>query len=789
MEDKPLSYDWASYYQSAYEKEKKKNTILAGKIADAEVKEEELSLSLRRIESNILWKMSAPARKIYHVLSSKKGASAKPKRAPESEDEKGIAGIYRQELFRQKHPYLQWISENEKTTITKEMSEQTMVDGWKKIELENTDLCIIMCGRGIMNENAGSIIKAWFEENTNCVFAYADEDYYWRDLSNRMHPWYKPCWSPDTMLSFCYPGHMIIVRKSSYPGLLGQGHYETGSYADFYDLCLRLEERAFTLEECDRLAETLKNRKKVVHDRVGNIEHVLFHNCYEPGDAARKQIEEEEHLGGDVLELVENLLKDELENGRDMTGCDASYLHVREAALKRRGIKARLETGADPDIYHVRYDMDGKNSEYPLSRGGGMVSVIIPSKDNPELLESCLFSFQERTAYKNYEWIVVDNGSSSENRSRIEVLREKYGFIYIYEPMEFNFSAMCNIGAEKAQGKYLLFMNDDIEIIQKDWLGIMLGQASRPHVGAVGAKLWYAGSSTIQHVGITNMAIGPSHKLTTLADDRNYYYGRNLLTYDMIGVTAACLMIDRRKYREAGGMDDRIKVAYNDVDLCFRLIEAGYYNVLRNDAVLYHHESVSRGPDMDDADKWDRLLAEKEQLYSKHPEMRGKDAFYHNDLIDDDLDYICNMKADFKNKEKLSDIITVETAELDKAKQHLLKLTVDKIEDQIKSRSDEEEILIITGWSYIPGEDNARYSRRILLRNENGILYQSVPCAWHRKDVEKVLTGEVNVSLAGFVLRFEKNRLEKGHWQIGMLAEDTEQRKKALAWADEAIEI
>ena len=418
-----------------------------------------------------------------------------------------------------------------------------------------------------------------------------------------------------------------------------------------------------------------------------------------------------------------------------------------------------------------------------------MVSVIIPSKDHPEILEKCLSSFQKKTEYTNYEWIVVDNGSNLENKKRMEDLQKAYGFAYLYEPMEFNFSAMCNLGARRASGDFLLLLNDDIEIIQKDWLRIMVGQAALEYVGAVGAKLWYAGSDTIQHAGITNLPVGPSHKLTTFPDDRNYYYGRNLVTYDMIGVTAACLLIRKQKYLDLGGMDESMKVAYNDVEFCFRLWKAGYYNVLRNDAVLYHDESLSRGSDEKETDRWMRLLCEKEALYVKHPELEGVDAFYHRHLTGDELNYTCNYKAAWADSREITAFSTESVKESAKAKRGLLKLTIDSVGIQRKLSLSEPDMITVSGWSYLPGENNAEYRRIILLKREDGTLRQAEPFPCLRRDVEEVLTEEVNISLAGFVLRFLKKSLAAGSWQIGMLAIHQKTHQSYLTWSDARIEI
>lgn len=787
-------YDWEAYYRAAFEKEKKKNTVLAGKIADAEAKEADLAFKLARIQNSVFWKASAPARKCYHALKEgRRGAlQSGAGHSGVFAGTEGAGGTgaslahraYEQEVFRQKHPYLQWIAAKEgssaaHTDVTGNgvKGESGRPDGGRllrgchMIEPENTDLCIIVSGVGMPAPDVAEKAAVWFRERKDCLFAYTDEDYYWKEPENRMHPWYKPCWSPDTMLSFCYMGHMIIVRRSLCRDLLEEKRGRMDSYADFYDLCLRLEELAHAMQY-----------------RISHMEEVFFHNCYEPDEAGQKKIAEAEKQGKDVLETVENLLKAELEQGRDMTGCDASFCAIREAALRRRGIRAGLEAGAEPDIYHVVYEIPERDDS-PDHGKSGMVSVVIPSKDHPEVLEKCLFSFRERTEYKNYEWIVVDNGSTPENKRRMEALQEEYGYLYLYEPMEFNFSAMCNLGAARARGEYLLFLNDDIEIIEKDWLRIMTGQAGQPGTGAVGAKLWYAGSDSIQHAGITNLAIGPSHKLITFPDDRCYYYGRNQVTYDVIGVTAACLLIERKKYREVGGFEESMKVAYNDVDFCFKLVEAGYYNVLRNDAVLYHNESLSRGLDEEDDGKWKRLLHEKEKLYARHPGMQGWDGFYHKDLIDNASRYACNFKFDHEDNLKTTKLISVNAGNLAEAQKGILQLTVDRVEEQHKIHLDEPDIMLLMGWSYLPGEDNAKYTRNVVFQRENGSFYQAVPNPWYREDVETVLSGQVNISLSGFTLRIKKENLHSGVWRIGMLATDENTGRQFLTWSDRKMQV
>ena len=789
MSNTPMQYDWSAYYKAAYEKEKKENTAIAGKIADAEAREADAAFKLERIHNNALWKLSAPVRKCYHAVMLRKAAAENDeitsdiKRISSLTTLQSSGQTYTKEVFRQKHPYLQWITDPAnagKGVASASIAKPgRFVEGFRKFEVEGTDFTIVACGYGFLDAYIDEKVKSWFNNSTNFLFAYADEDYYWEKLSNRMHPWYKPCWSPDTLLSFCYIGHVIIVRRSLCGSLPEPEELQQDPYKAFYDLCLHLEERAAS------------GRYKIIH-----IDEVLFHNRYEVSDRDKKRIAEAKRDGNDVLEIVEELLEKELEKGRDMTGCDASFLKIREAALQRRGIHAHFVSGQYPDIYHVVYEMPKSGIAMlqaelgnTASKRNNMVSVVIPSKDHPDILERCLASFRERTEYDNYEWIVVDNGSNEENKKRMEALRDEYGFLYLYVPMEFNFSAMCNLGAAKAQGEYLLLLNDDIEILHKDWLYIMAGQAAQPHVGAVGAKLWYAGSNSIQHIGITNMGIGPSHKLITYPDDRNYYYGRNLVTYDMIGVTAACLMIEKRKYLEVGGLDESMKVAYNDVDFCFKLIEAGYYNVLRNDAVLYHHESFSRGLDEEDEGKWERLLIEKENLYKKHPRMEGSDVFYHNSLIDNASHYACNFKFDYESNLKTLEPFAENAGNLAGMTEGVIQLTVDRAEKQHKIHRDEPDIMLIMGWGYIPGDDNAKYARNVVLEHENGICLRVRVFPWFRKDAVAVLSGQVNISLSGFVVRIKKEKLQSGVWKVGMIATDSDMHQSFLTWSDKKMTV
>ncbi len=795
MNERKNLYDWPAYYAAACEREKKQNNMLAAKIAEAETKQEDLNQKLNRIYSNRFYKLSAPLYKLYHDIQDGMQLSKKPDRCSEEDP---CLLYYTEEVERQKYPYRQWIQKEEKDRTLGTVS-QVMDGGVWKVPVPDTDIILVGYGAGELHQTVFQTVRDWFGQNEDCMLAYADEDFYWETTKQRMEPWFKPCYSPDTLLSFNYFGHMVAIRKELARKVTINAALEPD--VCFYDFCLRLEEEAYG--NGNILGEN-------VRERIGHINAVLYHNKYEMPEDAKTQLAAC-NSAQERFSVAAQYLKGELEQGKYLIGAGRRFNEIKGVAFARRGLHASLETGQHPDIYHTVYDIiiSGRDrcarAQHSMNAVNPqlLVSVVIPSKDHPDALEKCIRSFVLKTEYANYEFVVVDNGSSKENMQRIrEELfpklksecrhngkRKEFEITYIYEPMPFNFSKMCNLGVKHANGDLILLLNDDMEIIEKDWLTRMVGQAVQPHTGAVGAKLWYAGTEKIQHAGITNLEIGPSHKLVTFQDDKNYYYGRNLVTYDMIGVTAACLLVSKAKYEQAGGMDEAMAVAYNDVDFCFKLIEAGYYNVLRNDAVLYHCESLSRGLDEQDDEKWSRLLKEKEKLYQKHPQMKGADPFYHRALVDNASDYGCNFKFPYEDHLYTVTPERLTAAAIRGAKKKVLQLTVDRAEIQHKIHGEEPEILWIIGWSYVPGADNAAFKRRVILKRTDQKGYTAVPENWHREDVEDILPQECNIGLAGFVLRVKKEELEAGEYQVGMVCKPSGSGHKLIAWSDKTVVI
>jgi O-antigen biosynthesis protein len=236
---------------------------------------------------------------------------------------------------------------------------------------------------------------------------------------------------------------------------------------------------------------------------------------------------------------------------------------------------------------------------WPLPAELPLVSIIIPTKNRVELLKPCIDTVLSRTSYTPYEVIIVDNGSA-ERRTveyldrisadpRVRVLRY---------PHPYNYSAINNFAVRDAQGSYVCLLNNDTEVVEADWLSEMMRYAVRPEIGAVGAKLLYS-DGTIQHAGVVvgiGDAAGHAHRYLPAAETG--YFCQAHVPHYVSAVTGACLLLDKRKFFAAGGLDeDALPIAFNDVDLCLKLERAGWRNIYVPHAVLIHHESKSRGRD------------------------------------------------------------------------------------------------------------------------------------------------------------------------------------------------
>lgn len=405
-------------------------------------------------------------------------------------------------------------------------------------------------------------------------FIYSDEDKI-DPLGNFSMPFFKPGWSPDALMSIMYTCHLGCMRKSLVTELGGLRPDFDG--AQDYDLVVRLSE---------------------LTQRIHHIPKVLYHWRTLPTSTA---------AGLDAKPYA----------------CDATR-RLKEEALTRRGLIGKVEPVAEmPGQFRVNY--------HPV--GAHKVSIIIPSRDNAAVLRRCIDSILLKTAYSNYELVLIDNQSHSEDAlAYFKEIESDPRVRLLHYPQPFNYSAINNLGAHAAQGSYLLFLNDDTEILTSDWLERLLGFAQLPHLGAVGAKLLFPQDGGIQHCGVLNLAAGPGHAFYTAPAHAPLYFGRNVLEWNWLAVTGACLMVARSKFDAVGGFDEQLPVAYNDVDLCWRLHDQGWRSLVCNAVSLIHYESVSRGLDHEDPIKLERLGRERRQLYRKHPKHFMQDPYFNPNL-------------------------------------------------------------------------------------------------------------------------------------------------------------
>ena len=268
-----------------------------------------------------------------------------------------------------------------------------------------------------------------------------------------------------------------------------------------------------------------------------------------------------------------------------------------------------------------------------------LVSIIIPTKDHADILKVCIDSLYEKTTYKNFEVIVVNNNSEEkETFNLLDKYSKKDNFSYITINKEFNYSYLNNEAIKKSNGDYILLLNNDIEIIQNNWLDIMLGYAEQKHIGTVGVKLLFP-DDTIQHAGII-MGKGGLAGHVHYKEDRYIKSSQYELDfpYDVSGCTAACLLISRKKYDEVKGLEENLRVAFNDVDFNLKVLEKGYNNIFLPNVELYHHESKSRGLDTT-PEKQKRFVQEWYFMENKWGNKIHHDDYY-NDNLSKDHDYM-----------------------------------------------------------------------------------------------------------------------------------------------------
>ncbi len=628
-------------------------------------------------------------------------------------------------------------------------------DVWREADPTATaeKILIFVSPKGKLAGHAEENIRNYFQAHPEINVLYGDED----EMVSKGkygHPYFKPDWSPDTYLNAFYIGSVFACRANTY------------------------EAASKEYENALRMLGGTSGVKKNTPEAVGK---------------------EASMLSADVLFCM--LAIEERAFGK-RKGTEFPIGHIDEILFHRN---------PDTDVFYGR---SFHNSRHMLMKPA-TVSIIIPTKDHPDILLQCLKSIVATTHEKNikYEIIVVDNGSSAYNRVRygsyintISKINGLTNITYLYKVEDFNFSYMCNRGAARSGGDYLLFLNDDIEAIQDGWIREMLSQAQLRHVGVVGAKLLYPDSDLIQHAGITNVRLGPVHKLQRMHDQKAHYFGYNRGIHNLIGATGACLMISREKFNEVGGFPEELPVAFNDVDLCYSVFQKGYYNVCCNHISLYHHESLSRGLDTLDIKKMERLANEYDVLMKRHPGFYNMDPFYSRYLTDDETISAIIHCEDFLPVLDLPyHKIKVHEQGYPEARQDAcLRLGVEyagTMENWMYGIRDGEALdgYFVKGYSFVIGSDNAFFDRRLVLRQVerldkgarpvSAMVYSLPVYTWYRPDIKLRLQDQIDVDMTGFKVRIETGKLQPGYYQIGMVALDQTGSLKLINWVPNLLKV
>jgi GT2 family glycosyltransferase len=423
------------------------------------------------------------------------------------------------------------------------------------------------------------MVKA-LDEHRDADVVYSDEDKL--DLAGaRCDPYFKPDWSPEHFLACMYTPHLLMARRALIEGV---GGFRTGfEGAQDYDLLLRMSERT---------------------SRIEHVRRILYHWRKLPQSTAS---------AGDAKPWATDAGRKALED-----------------AARRRGLPADVLPGAATGLYRVRFKVEGE----PL------VSLVIPTIGKPrriggssiDTLRMLVRSVRQKTAYPRYEFVIVaDNGEVTE-----EVRRALDGSTFRIVPYtpgaSFNFSHKMNVGAAHAAGTHLLLLNDDIEVISSDWMTAMLEYSQQRDVGAVGAKLLYP-DGRLQHIGIVlGVSGGAAHAFHQHAGASPGYASSAVSVRNYSAVTAACMMTRHDAFDSIGGFDEQFAVDFNDVDYCLRLRRAGYRIVFTPFATLYHHESASFGPRVQNP-------KELELMRSRWSAVMDHDPYYHPELTREFPDY------------------------------------------------------------------------------------------------------------------------------------------------------
>lgn len=416
------------------------------------------------------------------------------------------------------------------------------------------------------------IVKC-INENPDVEFIYTDEDKFEKLGGKRYDPYFKSDFAPDTLRANNFICHFSVFKKELMDKLGGFRSKYDG--AQDYDILLRMSEET----------------NNIIH-----IPKILYHWRVHSLSTAKS--------GGTAKPYAYE------------AGTKAIQDHI-----DRIGLKGTVESGNTLGTYKVNYEIQGNPK----------VSIVIPNKDYVKTLKVCINSIKKLTTYENYEIIIVEN--NSEENETFEYYKkidgkDKIKVVYFPEK-EFNYSKIINFGVKNSTGDYIVQLNNDTELLTPNWLQEMLGFAQRDDVGAVGAELFYP-DNTIQHAGII-IGIGgvAGHVFKNLPKGIHGYFSKDAMIQNLSAVTAACIMTPKSIYDEVGYMDEKFKVAFNDVDFCLKIRQTGKLIVYNPYVQFTHYESKSRGFE-DTPEKKKRFQSEVDRFHDKWQSVLDKGDPYYN---------------------------------------------------------------------------------------------------------------------------------------------------------------
>lgn len=636
-----MSFD----YKEAYEKEHIKCADLAERVAQLEEKNDELAFKLNRIKKNPLWKLSAPLRRALHFVlrqldrmkncGSLRGIAAKIKY---KKREKLAMASYGTASFPDEER-----RKKERETVFDRMVKfsilvplyntpreflTAMLDSVQNQTYENWELCLADGSDG-EHDFVGEICKEYRERDSRILYKKLKNNEGISGNTNR-------CYEMATGEFIGLFDHDDILH----PSALYEYAKAINEQAADYLYC---DETTFKNGDINKMltmhfkpdyaVDNLRANNYICHFSVFDRKLLdgaeLFRSKYDGSqdhDMILRLTDKAKH----VVHVPRLLYYWRSHSGSVASGIEAKTYAIDAAKgavaehLRKHGFEHFKITGtrAFETIFKISYQIIGNPR----------ISIVIANKDHESDLRRCLTSIFEKSTYDNYEIIVVENNSETpEIRSYYKELEKNEKVKIVTYEGPFNYSAVNNLGVSRADGEYILLLNNDTQVITVNWMEELLMYAQREDVGAVGAKLYY-GNKTIQHAGVV-LGLGAhrtaGHSHYGQHRENLGYMGRLCYAQDVSAVTGACLMVSKELFLKAGGLDESFAVSLNDVDFCIRLRQMGYLNVFTPFAELYHFESISRGLD-NEGERARRYGEESARFREKWKEVLAKGDPYYN---------------------------------------------------------------------------------------------------------------------------------------------------------------